>query len=348
VEPDTRADEIKLLQRCIGDLTSVLALPAVWSGRGSARVATTSVEALVRVLRLDFAYLRIGDPVEGSGTEWARQPESCKQVNPQDIGRALEPYLQSEPPTADLVIPNPVGEGVVSIASFRLGIGDARNTLVAGSRRSDFPTRIERIILQAAANQAAVGLQESRYTTEQRWVAEELENRVAQRTAELTVVNEALKNEVIERTRAEARVRQDKRELRLLVDLVPQLIGALAPDGTVLHMNQTALAYLGMAPDESCGCTVPGGMVFHPEDLGAIRVSIRRTLSEGTGHEQEARVRRHDGEYRWFRMRYEPLHDEQGRVLRLYVSGSDIDDGTEPASALIEEEAEWSTPMRRR
>jgi transcriptional regulator with GAF, ATPase, and Fis domain len=82
-----------------------------------------------------------------------------------------------------------------------------------------------------------------------------------------------------------------------------------------------------MAPDESCGCTVPGARVFHPEDLGAIRVAIRRTLSEGAGHEQEARVRRHDGEYRWFRMRYEPLHDEQGRVLRLYVSGSDIEDG---------------------
>jgi PAS domain S-box-containing protein len=281
----------------------------------------------MRVLSLDFAYLRIGASSEESDTEWARQSEACcREVRPYDIGRAIEPYLGNDPPGAGQVIPHPVGEGLVSIATFCLGIEDFQSVLVVGSRRSDFPTALERVVLQIAANQAALGLQEARHAAQKRHAAVELENRVAERTEQLTFVNEALRKEILERSAAEARVRQDERELRLLVDLVPQIIGAVARDGTVLQFNRTALAYLGMTGEEIRATRTPETRMFHPDDMGSMRVATNRAFSDGRGRELEARLRRHDGQHRWFRMRYEPLVDEEGRVFRLYVSGTDIED----------------------
>ena len=66
--------------------------------------------------------------------------------------------------------------------------------LVAGSQRADFPTEIERLLLRVAANQAAIGLQEARLLSEQRRAAEELEQRVLERTRQLTAVNEELRD----------------------------------------------------------------------------------------------------------------------------------------------------------
>ena len=65
--------------------------------------------------------------------------------------------------------------------------------LVAGARRADFPTDIERLLLRVAANQAGIGLQEARRSGEQKRLAEMLEQRVAERTRRLTAVNEELR-----------------------------------------------------------------------------------------------------------------------------------------------------------
>src|SRR5712675_541990 len=53
---------------------------------------------------------------------------------------------------------------------------------------------------------------------------------------------------------------------------------------------------------------------------------LKSTLSSGSPHETEARLLRTDGKYLWFLFRYNPLRDEQGRVVRWYVAGTDIDD----------------------
>src|SRR5258705_4429401 len=90
-------------------------------------------------------------------------------------------------------MPNPAGQGEVAIASFSLGLQDEVGVLVAGSRRADFPTDIELLLLRVAANQAAIGLQEARRSGDQRRVAEALERRVAERTSQLTGVNEELR-----------------------------------------------------------------------------------------------------------------------------------------------------------
>jgi formate hydrogenlyase transcriptional activator len=66
--------------------------------------------------------------------------------------------------------------------------------------------------------------------------------------------------------------------------------------------------------------------IFHPEDLERVREERKAGLPRGLPFEIEQRVLRKDGQYRWILLRYNPFHDEQGRLVRWYATGTDIDD----------------------
>ena len=163
METQHTADEIKDLKACLNDLITVLALPAIWSIHEPSQIVSTLLEALVGMLRLDFAYVRLGDSFgRGGPIEMARlsQPRNVT-LRPQEIGQALTPWLEDGPHTSPIVVPNPIGEGGISISAFRLGVQDELGVLVAGSCRGNFATKVERLLLRVAANQAAIGLQEA-------------------------------------------------------------------------------------------------------------------------------------------------------------------------------------------
>jgi PAS domain S-box-containing protein len=190
----TADEEIRRLQGSINDLTSIQALPAIWNGRESGHIASTLLDVLVSMLRLDFAYARLSDSINGSPVEFVRSTQRrTAPPQPQEIGRALDRWLTNQSANASLAVPNPAGDGEVRIAPLRLGLTDEIGMLVAGSKRADFPTPTETLLLRVAANQALVALQEARQLHEQNRAAEELEHRVADRTAQLTTVNEALR-----------------------------------------------------------------------------------------------------------------------------------------------------------
>jgi formate hydrogenlyase transcriptional activator len=338
VPTEPTIDEIKRLQRCINDLVSVLSLPALWTGRDSSRVATTLADVMVRMLDLDFAYVRIKEPPEGAAQEWIRLGGGRNPgIQPREVGRMLEPHLKDEAPVVRVPMLSPVAEGPVSIAIFHLGLRDSVGILVAGTERPDFPTEIERLLMQVSTNQAAVALQEARHVSQRRRTTEELERTVVERTAELITVNESLRQEIVERARAEARIMRDERELRLLVDYVPQLIGVVSPDGTMLMMNRAALDYLGVPLDEGVAANEWRDRFYHPDDREAMQAGVHRALSEGIRHEEDARIRRHDGQYRWFLVRHEALRDDQGQVIRVYATASDIDDRKQAEDRMREE-----------
>jgi PAS domain S-box-containing protein len=190
----TADEEIRRLQGSINDLTSIQALPAIWNGRESGHIASTLLDVLVSMLRLDFAYARLSDSINGSPVEFVRLTQRrTAPPQPQEIGRALDRWLTNQSANAPLAVPNPAGDGEVRIAPLRLGLMNEVGMLVAGSKRADFPTPTETLLLRVAANQALVALQEARQLHEQNRAAEELERRVADRTAQLTTVNEALR-----------------------------------------------------------------------------------------------------------------------------------------------------------
>jgi len=161
------SEEVRRLRGCINDLVSLLSLPAMWSGREPLQVLEILLDSLLGMLRLDFIHIRLNDEADGSPVEAARvahRQEAAAQ--PQEIGRALEQYLTRKTPGLPLVVPNPVGEGELSVAYFYLGLDEQTGVIIAGSERADFPTRTEGLLLRVAANQTAIALQEAKLLRE--------------------------------------------------------------------------------------------------------------------------------------------------------------------------------------
>jgi PAS domain S-box-containing protein len=129
----------------------------------------------------------------------------------------------------------------------------------------------------------------------------------------------------IERTQAEEKIRHDERELRQIVEAIPELIVVLTPDGRPLYANKLILEYTGLTVEEIQAGAL-SERAIHREDLERLRGDINRALPNGTPFEMEYRVLRQDGQYRWFLNRFNPLRDEDGRVIRWYATGTDIDD----------------------
>ena len=201
---DAAADEIRRLNGCINDLTTILVRPATWSGSESSQIVSILLDTLLRILRLDFAYARLAGGSDASPNEMVRLAQ-CQSPSLQaaDIGHTLEAWLTRDLPLSPLVVPNPVGDGTVTIACLRLGLKDDTGILVVGSARADFPTKIEMILLRVAVNQAAIDLHESLRLGEPQRAAAELEQEIAERTSQLTTANEALRDEIFQRRRAQ-------------------------------------------------------------------------------------------------------------------------------------------------
>jgi formate hydrogenlyase transcriptional activator len=135
----------------------------------------------------------------------------------------------------------------------------------------------------------------------------------------------------IERKRAEEKLRQDERELRQLIDFLPQHVLVLDTEGSLLQANQMLLDYNGHTLEEMQG---PGTderhkRDLHPDDFERARSERRYGLASGVPFEIEKRMRAKDGRYRWFLFRYNPLLDRQGRVARWFVTATDIEERKE-------------------
>jgi PAS domain S-box-containing protein len=143
----------------------------------------------------------------------------------------------------------------------------------------------------------------------------------------------------VEGERSQAKLRQDEEELRRIVDLIPQTIIVLNPDGRVIYANRVALEYTGLSLDEVRADNFRD-LVFHSEDVQRLREERRRGLSGSVPFENEQRALGKDGKYRWFLIRYNPLLDERGNVIRWYATGTDIEYRKQAENKLRQEERE--------
>src|ERR1700676_4459108 len=131
--------------------------------------------------------------------------------------------------------------------------------------------------------------------------------------------------DIEDRKRAEEKLRQDERELRRITDAIAQTIVVQSPDGAPIYANQAVLDYTGLTIEDVTASDFRA-QIFHPEDIQRLREERQASLSRGLPFEIEQRALRHDGQYRWFLIRYNPFRDEQGRVVRWYATGTDIED----------------------
>jgi PAS domain S-box-containing protein len=130
-------------------------------------------------------------------------------------------------------------------------------------------------------------------------------------------------------------IKKSEDRLRLVIDTIPTLVWRAGPDGVPDFLNQPALDYTGLSPDQ---IAVGWPRAFHPEDKKGMLQKWTAIRESGKPGELEARLRRFDGEYRWFLFRAEPLRDESGNIVKWYGSSTDIEDRKRAEAALRESE----------
>jgi PAS domain S-box-containing protein len=130
-------------------------------------------------------------------------------------------------------------------------------------------------------------------------------------------------------------IKKSEDRLRLVIDTIPTLVWRARPDGVPDFLNQPALDYTGLSPDHA---ETGWPRAFHPDDKKAMLVKWSAIRESGVRGELEARLRRFDGEYRWFLFQAEPLHDEEGNIVKWYGSSTDIEDRKRAEGALRESE----------
>ena len=130
-------------------------------------------------------------------------------------------------------------------------------------------------------------------------------------------------------------IKKSEDRLRLVIDTIPMLVWRASPEGVPDFLNQPSLDYTGISLDNAA---VGWPRSFHPDDKKMMLQKWQRIRESGMPGELEARLRRQDGEYRWFLFRAEPLRDEAGNIVKWYGSATDIEDLKRTEVALRESE----------
>ena len=146
---------------------------------------------------------------------------------------------------------------------------------------------------------------------------EHLNQNLEHANTELGRTNRSLQAEILERRRAEER-------MKFLAESIPSIVWTAAPDGTVTYANPHWAEYYGAMQENKPARLID--LVLHPEDAAAARDHVVTRLQNGESVEFEARHRRHDGTYRWFITRAVPWRDIEGQVVSWFGITTDIDD----------------------
>ena len=293
------------LRRFIRDLLALSALPAIMKSYNPRQIADTVVEAVESMLDADFMYMSLLGRRDDAVIEIVRTHERRAGDFVDAISTAMRELLPAYSSAPTVAVPNPIGEGTVRIAVAPIGIG-GNTVILAASRRTDFPTAAERLLLGIAANEATIALQ--------RWRAE-----------------------------TEERIRQTEQELRFVIDTIPALVWSARPDGSIDFGNRRLLEYTGLALEDVRDWVRTAE--WHSADA-ILTEDGRAALAAGQPFNREARLRRADGEYRWFLLRAVPLRDETGRIVRWYGTTTDIEDRKRAEEALRRSEGYLAEAQR--
>jgi PAS domain S-box-containing protein len=145
----------------------------------------------------------------------------------------------------------------------------------------------------------------------------------------IDVTEQHLAKEALQKAFDEIKKSEDR--LRLVIDTIPILVWRARPDGVPDFLNQPALDYTGLSPDQA---ETGWPRAFHPDDKKGMLVKWAAIRESGKPGGLEARLRRFDGEYRWFWFQAEPLRDEAGNIVKWYGSSTDIEDRKRAEEAL--------------
>jgi PAS domain S-box-containing protein len=144
--------------------------------------------------------------------------------------------------------------------------------------------------------------------------------------------------------RSEDALRKSEARLRLVIDTIPAMAWSVLPDGTVDFVNQRWLDYAGVSSEEYLKRPTS---VMHPDDTPRALEKWRSAMAAGEPYEDEMRLRRADGQYRWFLIRTVPLRDERGNIIKWYGTSTDIEERKQAEDTLRRNQAFFAAEAQR-
>jgi PAS domain S-box-containing protein len=309
-----RSLDVRRLRATVGDLLAFSIVPAVWVGREPSAIAVDLVNVLVESFGLDFAFVRLCDPVGGESVEATRG----------DAWKTFPEWLQQHTTTSgrishsEIVISAPGLEDSSRGLVIPVGVHAERGLVAVACGRDDHPDQIDQQLLSAAANIAATAFQNARLIGELRSTQEALRAR----EQELSKARDELEIKVEERT---AELRWSEREFRDAINSIPAIVWSARPDGSNTYVNNRFVEYSGMPAEQMTG-SAGWDAAIHPDDLRRHRAKWMARVRTAEPFEEEVRFRRADGQYRWHLQHGVALRDEAGNIVKWYGVLTDIDD----------------------
>ena len=146
--------------------------------------------------------------------------------------------------------------------------------------------------------------------------------------------------DLTERKRAEETLRASEAKFRSAIDGITGLVTILAPSGELQYVNSPVTEYFGRTAEELKNWGTSDAV--HAEDLPRVLEAYETSIAAGTPFHHELRLRRFDGEYRWFENRGAPIRDESGRIARWYCLLTDIEDRTQALARLQQMQSDFA------
>jgi len=154
---ESTTEEVTRLRGCLNDLVGIMALPALWAGGEPQQIVSTLLDALLGLLQLAFVFVRLNDPDGGPSIEMMRRSELLESTDSaREFGVALDASRGNAPLKWPSIARVSIGNADFRVASVRLGAQGEIGVVAAGCERPGFPEQTERLLLDVAANQAAM------------------------------------------------------------------------------------------------------------------------------------------------------------------------------------------------
>ncbi len=141
-----------------------------------------------------------------------------------------------------------------------------------------------------------------------------------------------------------AEAQSSEANLRTIIDKIPTFAWAGLPDGSKEFFSQRWLDYTGLSADKALGWGWKAAI--HPDDLSSVVEQLKSLEAAEKAGVIEARLRRHDGAYRWFLFRMEPFLNEQGKLIKWYGTSTDVDDQRKAEAKLLQSERNLAEGQR--
>jgi hypothetical protein len=124
--------------------------------------------------------------------------------------------------------------------------------------------------------------------------------------------------------KTESALQMREHELLGIIETIPSMLWSTSPTGEVTHISQRVLEYSGLLLEDFLN--LGWRKLIHPDDFEDTAKAFFRAIQTGESYSVTHRLRRRDGEYRWYHASGEPLRDSDGKIIQWYGLSIDIDE----------------------